>query len=261
MVYWRFMKGLFESGVTAEMIKSKEREIRNMLEPLNATTSSQTDVSTSANQSQLPEVDNLTSPLPTISTKPIWNRTRFAWVRPLMDFWVGPLMFGAAEAGNTKRLISTLEYVGNINLLDDTGSTALHKAACGGYNDIVQLLLMKGASIQAMNHLNDTSLHLAARNGHHSTVELLLAKGASVEAVNNDNNTPLHLAARYGNAITVELLLSKGASVEAVNKDNDTPLHLARLGGHISLARLLERVQAISLKTYEAVSGEAEVQS
>ena len=39
-VYRNFCKGLFESGVTAEMIKSKEKEIHNMFKPPNATTSS-----------------------------------------------------------------------------------------------------------------------------------------------------------------------------------------------------------------------------
>ena len=43
------------SGVTAEMIKSKEKEIHNIFKPPKGTTSSQIDVSTSADQSQLPE--------------------------------------------------------------------------------------------------------------------------------------------------------------------------------------------------------------
>ena len=268
--YRWFCKELFENGLTAEIIKSKEREFRNIFKPANAITSSQIDVSTNANHSQLPEAGNSTSPLPTISTKPNRNRTRFTWVRPLVDLLVGPLMLGAAEAGNTKRLISTLEYVRNINLLDDNGSTALHKAACGGYNDIVQLLLTKGASIQAINHLNDTSLHLAARNGHTSTVELLHSKGASIETMDQDNNTPLHLAARNGHSSTVELLLAKGASTKAVNKENNTPLHLAaRYGNAITVELLLSKgasVEAVNKdndtpKTYETVSGEAEVQS
>ena len=235
-VYRNFCKGLFESGVTAEMIKGKEKEIHNMFKPPDATTSSQIDVSTNADQSQLPEggnsSDSETSPLSTISTESNQNRLRF---RPLVDFLVGPLMLDAADAGNIKRLKSTLGYVRNLNFLDD----ALHKAASKGYNDIVQLLLTKGASIEAVDKDNYTPLHLAARYGHTNTVELLLSKGASIEATDKDNNTPLHIAAKHDHTSTGELLLSKGASIEATDYYNDTPLHIAARHDHTSTVELL----------------------
>ena len=56
-----------------------------------------------------------------------------------------------AEARNTKRLTSTLEYIRDINFGDDRKETALHKAADRGHRDIVQLLLWKGAPIEAIN--------------------------------------------------------------------------------------------------------------
>jgi ankyrin repeat protein len=46
------------------------------------------------------------------------------------------------------------------------------------------------------------------------TVELLIEKGASVNALTTDNTTPLHLASENGNSETVELLIKKGASVK-----------------------------------------------
>ena len=116
--YRDFCKGLFESGVTVEMIKSKEKEIHDMFfKPPNATTttSSQIGVSTNAGQCQLPEggnsSDSDTSPLPTTSTESNQNWLRFPRVPPPVDFLVGPLMLDAAKAGNIKRLKSTLGYV------------------------------------------------------------------------------------------------------------------------------------------------------
>ena len=85
-----------------------------------------------------------------------------------MDFLVGPLVLAAAKAGNIKRLISTLDYIRNIDFEDDWRESALHKAAYGGYNEAVLLLLTKGASIEAMNKENHIPLHHAVRNGHTS---------------------------------------------------------------------------------------------
>ena len=243
-VYRNFCKGLFDSGVTAEMIKSKEREIYSLFKPPDPTTSSQINGSSNTDQSQFPEGDNSSdsetlAPLPTISTESDQNRLRFPRVLPPMDFLVGPLMLDAARAGNTKRLKSILGIVRDINFMDDTGATALHHAASGGYNDIVQLLLSKGASIEAVDEDIDTPLHIAAWNGHTSTVELLLSKGASIEAEDKYKNTPLYNAAHYGHPSTVELLLSKGASIEATNNYNHTPLHFAAGNGYTSTVELL----------------------
>ena len=249
-VYRNFCKRLFDSGVTADMIKSKENEIHDMFKPRNATTSSQIetnsqiDVSTNAGQSHSPEGGNSSdsetlAPLPTMSTEPNQSRLRFPRVLPPVDFLVGPLMVDAAKAGNTKRFKSALGIVRDINFVDNHGATALHHAASGGYNDIVQLLLSKGASIEATDKDNDTPLHIAVWKGHTSTVELLLSKGALIEATNYYNNTPLHRAASNGHTSTVELLLSKGASIEATDYCNSTPLHNAALNGHTSTVELL----------------------
>ena len=245
------------------MIKSKEKEIHNMIhnmfKPRNATTNSQIDVSTNASQSQFQEGGNFSgsetlAPLLTISTEPNRNRARLAWAHPPVDFLVGPLMLDAALLGDTKRLKSTLGYVQNIDFLDDTGAIALHKAASGGYNDIVQLLLTKGVSIEATDNDNDTPLHIAAWKGHTSTVELLLSKGASIEATNDYKHTPLHFAVSNGHTSTVELLLSKGASIEATNNINDTPLHLAAQYGHTSAVELLlskgASIKAMNINNY-----------
>ena len=69
-VYRYFCKGLFDSGVTEEMIKRKEKEIHK---PPNSTTTTSSQIDVSTNADQLPEgsksSDSETSPLPTISTE------------------------------------------------------------------------------------------------------------------------------------------------------------------------------------------------
>jgi len=56
-------------------------------------------------------------------------------------------------------------------------------------------------------------------------MQLLLDKGAAVNAANENGDTPLILAAAfYGNKESAQLLLDKGANVNAANKSGDTAL-------------------------------------
>lgn len=48
-----------------------------------------------------------------------------------------------------------------------------------GYCNIVELLLSRGASVDALSN-RGTPLHLAATNGHHQTVKILLDHNADV---------------------------------------------------------------------------------
>ena len=253
--YKKLIKDLLAIGVTADMIKEKENEIKHILRPQQPAVSSQMDESTFVGPNQLPTFGNSfdaeTSPVSAISTKNQRSRSRFGWVRPPIDFLVGPRMLAAAEAGDTQRLISALRYVRNINFVDEqkTGegregeskATALHKAAARGHKDIVQLLLSQGASMEIYDSGGKTPLHHAVQYGDTSVVELLLSKGAPIEAVSfiHGYDTPLHHAARYGHTSTVELLLKKGALIEARNRNGHTPLHEAAFNGCTSPAEAL----------------------
>ena len=231
--YKKFCKGLYQIGVTAEMISQNERAIHDIFKPQNAaTTSSQIDGVTIENPSQLPVVVGGAENLP-IPTE--YKQSMF---QPLVDL-VGPLMLAATEAGDTERLASVLKYVRNINFQGNQKQTALHRAAYKGYTNIVRLLLENGASTEATDQFDNTPLHRAAWGPHIGVVELLLMEGASTEAMNQYNNTPLHRAMQHGHTGVVELLLEKGASTKAMDEKNNTPLHLAVLHNNTSIVELL----------------------
>jgi hypothetical protein len=95
----------------------------------------------------------------------------------------------------------------------DCGRTLLSFAAGGGHDDIVRLLLEKGAEIEVKDgKYSYALLSWAARNGHEAVVKLLLEKGAEIEAEDDESGkTSLQWAAGNGHEAIVKLLLDKGA--------------------------------------------------
>jgi uncharacterized protein len=81
----------------------------------------------------------------------------------------------------------------------------------------------------------DRFLHSAVNNGSRAAVELMLERGANVDAVdlNNDNMTPLMVAVRYTYRVGIEmseLLIKNGANVNARASLGSTPIMFASWG-------------------------------
>jgi len=66
-------------------------------------------------------------------------------------------------------------------------------------------------------------LHRATWDGHKEVVELLISKGADVNAKDMYGKTPLHRACEGEKGIA-ELLIDKGVDVNAEDNDGETPL-------------------------------------
>lgn len=154
-------------------------------------------------------------------------------------------IFEAAAVGDKERVAWWLQTEPHLlNSYSHDGWTPLHLAAFFGHQEAAQLLLSRGASLEARSKSNfasaNTPLHAAAANGSTEVVGLLLAAGADVNAVDGAGYTPLHIAAHAGNTTLVELLLSRGADVGA-KKGDETPLALAAKQGHDATAALLRQ--------------------
>eukprot|EP01105_Mastigella_eilhardi_P022849 TRINITY_DN5696_c0_g1_i2.p2 TRINITY_DN5696_c0_g1~~TRINITY_DN5696_c0_g1_i2.p2 ORF type:complete len:662 (-),score=132.04 TRINITY_DN5696_c0_g1_i2:68-2053(-) len=105
------------------------------------------------------------------------------------------------------------------NEKDNAGMTALHYAAGRGYSQMLEQLLLAGASPFLLDSVMGTSpLHLAAQGGNVGCLQLLLQHGAFID-LNNAfaGHTPLQEAVWYKNPVAARFLLEHGANSEIKN--------------------------------------------
>jgi ankyrin repeat protein len=90
---------------------------------------------------------------------------------------------------------------------EEVYGNALQAASVGGHNWIVELLLGKGADINAQAEKYGSALQAASAEGNDRIVELLLGKGADVNAQGGYYGSALQAALVRGYDQIVELLL------------------------------------------------------
>jgi ankyrin repeat protein len=101
--------------------------------------------------------------------------------------------------------------------------------------------LDRGANVNARDSFGFTALMFAAKSGNAATVELLLTKGAEVNARSKMlGYTALMNAAAFGNEEMVGALIDQGASVNARNDDGVTALSFSEQAGKPGIAKLLK---------------------
>lgn len=134
-------------------------------------------------------------------------------------------IFNWCREGNSLQVRIWLDDTKNdMNEGDDHGFSPLHWSCFAGRTNIVDMLLNRGARINATNMGDDTALHLAASHGHIDCVSLLLKNKADVNVLNKHGNTPLHYACFWGYQQIAEELLAYGAQANVANVDGDTPV-------------------------------------
>lgn len=132
------------------------------------------------------------------------------------------------------------------------GRTALQKATEDGNGEMVDRLIDAGADIHAppAKKRGVTALQAAAIGGYLGIAEKLLKLGAYVDAqgAEEQGKTALEGAAEHGRLNMVQLLLNAGAgtSPSTGKQQHENAIKLAKQEGHNSVAKLLERHQAIN---------------
>ncbi|XP_037781719.1 integrin-linked protein kinase homolog pat-4-like [Penaeus monodon] len=134
-------------------------------------------------------------------------------------------IFHWCREGNTVQVRLWLDDTEHdMNQGDDHGFSLLHWAAKEGHLGIVEMLITRGARINATNLGDDHPIHLAAAHGHRDIVSFLIRHKADVNFINEHGNTPLHYACFWGYQLIAEDLVQAGASVSIANKYGEVPL-------------------------------------
>ena len=119
---------------------------------------------------------------------------------------------------------------------------SIHKAAWKGDIKAIEQHLAAGKDVDAKDDLyGDTPLLWAAGFGHKKVIEMLITKGADVNAKAEEGWTPLHYAAGGNDKEIVELLSTKGADLNAKDVNDETPLNWAEEGKHKEITDLLRK--------------------
>jgi ankyrin repeat protein len=107
---------------------------------------------------------------------------------------------------------------------------------------MVDLLLSRGAPIDARNLAGATALFFAADGSHTAVAQRLIDRGADVNLAGRSNVTPVAAAAYRGNDAIVESLLARGANDRAPDQTGKTPIVYAAGSARTEVvARLLKR--------------------
>ena len=148
------------------------------------------------------------------------------------------------DIGKAKTLIA---FGAGVNQKNRLGNPIIHAAVSGGNPELVELLISKGADVNAKGQYDRVALHYANKKG---MAKILLAHGATVDAPTNFGETPLHWAASGINGLDkqvdlvefADVLIANGADVNrkaGEGRSYKTPLNYAAENNNLPVAKLL----------------------
>lgn len=144
--------------------------------------------------------------------------------------------YTAVRQGNLQTVKKSLkEHPHFLEKLPSDSAIPIHIAAIHGQNNVIELLVSKGASVDHLNSSHQTPMHMAVEGNHFSTIEMLFKmKSNAVNVRDQLGNTPLHYTTIHYNSKVVKLLVQHGGDINALNNMGDTILDIVvRKQGYI----------------------------
>lgn len=124
----------------------------------------------------------------------------------------------------------------------------LHMSLFSENDNVAELLVKKGAKIDAIDQYGDTPLHYAAAFRRKDALRLLIDNGSDINLKNTKGFTPIQSAAMNGNIESVEMLAKSGAKFE-YNKAGMQAIKIASENGHVEVSKYLEKNKPKTLLT------------
>jgi len=153
----------------------------------------------------------------------------------------GNTVLGWAARGGLPHAAKTLvEHGADVNAITDYHYTILRLAIGGKSAEVVSYLISKGVDVnKACDGIDYTPLMEAASFGVTDITNLLIAKGANVNARAKNGTDALSLAAENGRQEVIALLADHGANLNRLGSQGMTPLMWASLFGHLEAVKML----------------------
>lgn len=153
----------------------------------------------------------------------------------------------AADRGSMKIMKFLADRGGSLASCDNEGMNALLFACMRGHVEVARWLLEspeRAGHVDQRDKYLSTALYLASYSNRPECVELLITRGADLEARNKYGFTPLLRAARSKDALaTVKLLFSRGADTAALTPDGSVSVFMmACASGSEPMVRFLKSV-------------------
>jgi hypothetical protein len=200
--------------------------------------------------------------VPTWTTKALSeSKILFLWLRlfdpdqpwkdePRFPEFPGTPLYYASLGGLAKSVELLLDRGADINAQGGRYGNALQAASVRGHVEVVRLLLNRDADVNAQGGKYGNALQAASFQGYVEVVRLLLNRGADVNAQGGRYGNALQAASVEGYVEVVQLLLDEGADVNAQGGLYGNALQAASEGGHIEVVQLLQAAVATYNETH-----------
>lgn len=137
-----------------------------------------------------------------------------------------------------------------------SGMTLLMWAATSGQDEIVRLLLRRGAGVNTVQKRTAmTALLHAAEQGFPETVQILLESGAHINWQQTAGETALMKACKKGHEEVVEVLLKHGVDTKAQSNYDHTAIQTALRNQHFEIQSLLQEHEKSLESTLQVALG------
>jgi cytohesin len=162
---------------------------------------------------------------------------------------------GSTEAqGHKKAVINLLLAKGaDVNATSPNGENALSLAIMRRFNDLAMWLVEKGAELNATDAGSQPIMLQVAYMGDVDLAKVMVSKGAKVEVSDDHGLTLLHAAAAAGNLDFCKYLIESGAKPNAKiirgSYSGDTPLDAAYSGSNDAKKATIKYLKAAGAKS------------